>query len=50
LQTEFNNALKYLGMAQWFIPVIPGTWKVELRMIPVEASPGKKLMRPHFNQ
>jgi hypothetical protein len=32
---------------QWFIPVIPNTWKAEVRRIEVQ---GKKLARSHHNQ
>jgi hypothetical protein len=34
----------------WLIPVIPTTWKVEIRGLQYEDSPSKKLARPHLNK
>jgi hypothetical protein len=36
--------------AGWLMPVIPATWEAEIGRITVEASPGKKLQRPHVDQ
>jgi hypothetical protein len=32
------------------MPVIPTTWETEIGRIAVQACPGKKLVKPHFNK
>jgi hypothetical protein len=36
----------FLSQAWWYILVIPGAWKAEIRRSKFEVSPIKKLMRP----
>jgi hypothetical protein len=41
---------KSRGQAWWQMPVIPAIWKVEVRRLQFESSPGKNVVRFHLNQ